>query len=46
MVAEKFKETLSVGYYSSPEPDLPHGIAPAVFASWDSAIRGGYFLRN
>ena len=33
-------------YYSSPEPDLPHGIAPAVFASWDSAIRGGYFLRS
>ena len=33
-------------YYSSPEPGLPHGIAPAVFASWDSAIRGGYFLRG
>jgi hypothetical protein len=32
--------------YSAPEEDLPFGIAPAVFASWDAAIRGGYFLRN
>ncbi len=33
-------------YYSSPEEGLPHGIAPAVFASWDAAIRGGYFLND
>ena len=32
--------------YSAPEEDLPFGIAPAVFASWDAAIRGGYFLRT
>lgn len=31
-------------YYISEEPDLPYGIAPAVFASWDDAIKGGYFL--
>ena len=29
--------------YATPEPDLPMGIAPAVFASWEDAIRGGYF---
>ena len=33
-------------YYLSPEDDLPYGIAPAVFSSWDAAINGGYFLRN
>ena len=33
-------------YYSGPEKDLPLGIAPAVFASWDDAIRGGYFLQG
>lgn len=32
--------------YSTPEQHLPHGIAPAVFAAWDDAIRGGYFLRS
>lgn len=31
--------------YVDPEPDLPMGIAPAVFQSWDDAIKGGYFLR-
>jgi hypothetical protein len=30
-------------YYISAEKDLPHGIAPAVFMSWDTAIRAGYF---
>ncbi len=29
--------------YATPEDGLPHGIAPTVFASWDDAIRGGYF---
>lgn len=32
--------------YGDPEEGLPLGIAPAVFSSWDSAIRGGYFLRD
>lgn len=31
-------------YYISEEEDLPLGIAPAVFKSWDTAIRTGYFL--
>ncbi len=31
-------------YYISAEENLPHGIAPAVFMSWDTAIRSGYFL--
>jgi hypothetical protein len=31
-------------YYISEEEDLPLGIAPAVFMSWDTAIRTGYFL--
>jgi hypothetical protein len=31
-------------YYISEEDDLPLGIAPAVFMSWDTAIRTGYFL--
>jgi len=30
--------------YAVPEPDLPIGIAPAVFASWETAIQGGYFF--
>ena len=30
--------------YAMSEPELPMGIAPAVFASWDEAIRGGYFV--
>ena len=29
--------------YADPEEGLPLGIAPAVFSSWDEAIRGGYF---
>ena len=33
-------------YYSAPEDRLPVGIAPAVFATWDTAIRGGYFIRD
>ena len=33
-------------YYSAPEDRLPVGIAPAVFATWDAAIRGGYFIRD
>ena len=32
--------------YADPEDGLPLGIAPAVFASWDEAIKGGYFLRD
>ncbi len=32
--------------YAAPEPDLPMGVAPAVFASWERAIRGGYFLER
>ena len=32
--------------YADAEEDLPLGIAPAVFASWDEAIRGGYFVKN
>ena len=32
-------------FYSETEDDLPLGIAPAVFSSWDAAIRGGYFLK-
>ena len=31
--------------YATPEEGLPFGIAPAVFASWDTAIHGGYFVR-
>lgn len=31
--------------YATPEEGLPFGIAPAVFASWDAAIGGGYFIR-
>ncbi|MEE8463048.1 MAG: hypothetical protein V3S50_13095 [Acidobacteriota bacterium] len=30
--------------YSSPEPDLPLGIAPAVAQLWYDAIMGGYYL--
>ncbi len=33
-------------YYISPEDELPYGIAPAVFSSWDAAIRGGYFVQH
>ena len=33
-------------YYASPEEGLPYGLAPVVFASWDDAISGGYFLRR
>jgi hypothetical protein len=29
--------------YALPEDDLPLGIAPAVFTSWDNAIKTGYF---
>ena len=29
--------------YSSPEPDLPRGVAPAVFGMWYEAIMDGYF---
>ena len=32
--------------YAAPEDDLPLGIAPAVFQSWDDAIKGGYFLKR
>jgi hypothetical protein len=32
--------------YAAPEDDLPVGIAPAVFESWNNAIVGGYFVRS
>ena len=32
--------------YNTAEEGLPFGIAPAVFRSWDQAIRGGYFLKG
>jgi hypothetical protein len=31
--------------YADPEEGLPMGIAPAVFESWDEAIKSGYFVR-
>lgn len=33
-------------YYAKPEPDLPHGLLPAVATLWQKAIDGGHFLRN
>ncbi|MFT7473661.1 MAG: hypothetical protein ACI81L_000576 [Verrucomicrobiales bacterium] len=30
--------------YSTPEQDLPMGIAPAIFTSWNDAIMNGYFV--
>lgn len=32
--------------YADAEENLPLGIAPAVFASWDEAIRNGYFVKD
>jgi hypothetical protein len=32
--------------YMTAEEDLPSGIAPAVFTTWDEAIKGGYFLQT
>jgi hypothetical protein len=33
-----------VHVYTTPEDGLPMGIAPAVAATWDAAIKGGYFV--
>lgn len=32
--------------YTTSEEDLPLGVGPAVFTTWDEAIKGGYFLRR
>ena len=33
-----------VHVYTTPEDGLPMGIAPAAAATWDAAIKGGYFV--
>jgi hypothetical protein len=32
--------------YMTAEEDLPLGVGPAVFTTWDEAIKGGYFIRK
>jgi hypothetical protein len=32
--------------YWTAEEDLPLGVAPAVYITWDEAIKGGYFLKD